>query len=166
MIAWLFPRRSIVCSVHERADHDANVVTRAEELVFLREGFSWLVAIFPPIGLLMRGAWLALLLYLVSASALVAGVGALGANPAIGVLAVIGLGIIFGFEVPAFERWRMARSGWDEIGVVSGADIDECERRFFDAWMSSPTLAPAPLPAIAAVPPRTGLLRRLFAARP
>lgn len=166
MIGLLFRPRNVVCSVHERPDHDANLVTRAEELVFLREGFSWLVALLPPIGLVMRGAWLALALYIVLASAIAGGLAALGANPVWSTLAVVGLGIIFGFEASAFERWRMARAGWDEIGVVSGADMDECERRFFDSWMASPMPAPAPLPEIAAVSSQAGLLRRLFAARP
>jgi hypothetical protein len=168
MIGLLFPRRNIVCSVHERADHDVNVITRAEELVFLREGFSLPVALLPPIGLAVRGAWLALGLYLVLAFAVLALLGAVGASGGLAAIVLVILGLIFAFEGPAIERWRMQRQGWNEIGVVSGADIEECERRFFDGWIEGETPK-------AALPVHSGhgvstspisQLRNLFSTRP
>jgi hypothetical protein len=164
MIHLLFRTGNVVCSVHEQADHDANVMTRGEELLFLREGFSWPVALFPPLGLLMRGAWLGLLIYVILASAILGGLEAIGVNAAWGLMALLGLGIILGFESPALERWRLSRSGWHEIAVVSGANIEECERRFFEGWMRAQ--APAATPTGVTEPRPVGLLRRLFAARP
>lgn len=164
MIGLLFPRRSIVCSVHEASHHGDNLLTRAEEMVFLREGFSWPVAIFPPLGLALRGAWLGLLVYAALAALLIGASTALGVNAGWAMFALIALGLVFGFEAPALERWRLSRSGWDEVGVVSGADMDECERRFFDAWMAGQAPVVTSTGDVGARP--VGLLRRIFSARP
>lgn len=163
MIGLLFPPRSVVCSVHERQDHAANVLLRADELIFLREGFSWPVAILPPVALLTRGSWVALAAYVVLASLALYALSLAGAEPAWSLLALVVLGVIFGFEASALERWTLARRGWDEVGVVSGADEAECERRFFDGWLP---LQPTSTAQSDNDPTQPSLLRRLFAARP
>lgn len=169
MIRFLFQSRSgVVCSVHESAEHATDLLQRAEELHFVRDGFSWLIALLTPIGLMMRGAWLALALYFAAVAMLLLAVSTLGLPAGLGVLLILAVGVVFGFEAATIERWSLGLFGWQEVGVVGGADIEECERRFFDAWLSAN--APKPLPPIAAH--STGsdrgpsLLRRLFASRP
>lgn len=162
-------RNGIVCSVHEHVDHVTDLLQRAEELRFVRDGFSWAIALFAPVALLFRGAWLALALYVVLAAASLSLLAALGVTSALSLLALLALGIVFGFEAAAIERWSLGRFGWSEVGVVGGADIEECERRFFDAWLAEK--APKPVASVAGpdqvtATPTSSSLRRLFAARP
>jgi hypothetical protein len=163
MIGLLLRRNDVVCSVHERPDHAAELEQRADELVFLRDGFSLPVAILPPVALIYRRAWLATLVYLALAASIVVGLDALGAGPAAYVLALLVLGIVFGFEAVNFERWSLNTFGWTEVGVVSGANFEECEIRFFNAWHPV-QYKPAALPGDASH--QLSMLRRLFAAGP
>lgn len=169
MIRYLFqPRGGVVCSVHESAEHATDLLQRAEELRFVRDGFSWLIALLTPFGLLMRGAWLALAIYCSAVAVLLLAVSSMGLPAGLGVLLVLAVGVVFGFEAATIERWSLGLFGWQEVGVVGGADMEECERRFFDAWL--PANAPKPLPPIDALSADTergpSLLRRLFASRP
>jgi len=159
-------RNGIVCSVHEHADHEVNVMDRAEGLRFVREGFSWAVALLAPFVLLLRGAWLALALYLVLATAISFVMTSFGATAMLTALAILALGIVFGFEAAAIERLSLSLLGWEEVGVVGGADMEECERRFFDAWLAEKTAKPLPAAAAPAPVQTSTMLRRLFAARP
>ena len=163
MIGLLLRRGDVTCSVHEGPDHVAELEQRADELVFLRDGFSWPVAILPPVALLFRRAWLALLLYLALAVTIVVGLDVIGAGPAAFALALLALGIIFGFESINFERWSLTHSGWNEVGVVTGRDVDECELRFFSTWRPA-TYKAAALPGDATH--QQNVLRRLFASGP
>jgi hypothetical protein len=33
------------------------------------------------------------------------------------------------------RRFTLSRRGWKNLGVVSGDDLEDAERRFFDAWL-------------------------------
>ena len=37
--------------------------------------------------------------------------------------------------VLAIERWFFDNKGWNTIGSVTGRNLAECERRFFEAWL-------------------------------
>lgn len=163
MIGLLLRRRTVVCSVHERPDHAADLQQRAAELVFLHDGFSWPVALFTPVALIVRRAWLATLVYLALSASIVVGLDAIGAGPGAYVLALLALGIIFGFEAVNFERWSLSAFGWNELAVVSGADTEECELRFFNNWRPA-LYRPTALPGDATH--QQNVLRRLFAAAP
>jgi hypothetical protein len=149
-----------VCTVHERHDHSPDPMDRAEDMTFVRDGFSWPVAIAAPIVLLARGAWLPLLAYLCAAVVMVSLISAVGLSPEWATLALLALNVIAAFEAPALERWLLQRRGWDEVGVVSGLDQADCERRFFDTWLRSQTGPSAAAVAAAASP--VSAIRRLF----
>ena len=136
-----------VYTVHESNDPPSDRSDRAEALRFVREGFSWSAAIFAPLWLLLRGFWLALLLYIVVVAALIFGTEALGGVGAeIQSLLLIALHVLVGFEADTIERWTLGRKGWQMIATVSGRDVVECERRFFDAWLpDQPLLRPETL---------------------
>ena len=53
------------------------------------------------------------------------------------------LNLLVGFEADSLERWSLDRRSWRMVGAVSGANYDECERRFFEGWV----------PAVAMVTP-------------
>lgn len=135
-----------VYTVHESKDPPSDRLDRAEALRFVRDGFSWGAAIFAPLWLLLRGFWLALLIYVAVAAVLAFGANALGLSGQIQSLIMLALHILLGFEADTIERWTLQRQGWEMIGTVSGRDVVECERRFFDSWLpDQPLLRPETL---------------------
>lgn len=149
-----------VCAVYERPDRRADVGTRADELAFVREGFSWPVALAAPLVLLMRGAWLALAGYAAAVVAVLLLSGLFGLSGALPAVLILTINFIFAFEAAALERWSLERSGWNELAVVSGSDQADCERRFFDTWLpqqSGPSAA-----AEAGAVSHVNAIRRLF----
>ena len=138
-----FPKSQKAYTIHERPDPPADRDDRAEELKFVREGFSFFAFLLPPIWMLVNRLWMVLFLY-----ALVAG----AAHGLITLLEVpehwryyltLGLNLLIGFEADVLRRWTLDRRGWRMVGAVSGANFDECERRFFEGWV----------PAVAVVTP-------------
>ncbi len=135
-----------VYTVHERSDPPADRYDRAEALRFVREGFSWPAALFAPLWMIVRGLWLALLLYIVLVALLSFGMRAIGVGDEIATLVFIGLNVLIGFEADTIERWTLARKGWQTVATITGQDAVDCERRFFDAWLpSQPMLRPETL---------------------
>jgi Protein of unknown function (DUF2628) len=119
-------------------------VDQAERLVFIRDGFAWTAWLFTPLWLLAKRAWLALLVYVVAAVALVLLARVLGLSGGASLLVLLAAQMIFGFEAEGLERWLLERDGWRMVGSVNGRSIEECERRFFDAWLPSQMMrAPA-----------------------
>ena len=135
-----------VYTVHESKDPPSDREDRAEALRLVRDGFSWPAALFTPLWLLMRGFWLALVIYLVVAGALRVASYRLGLDEEIQFLIMLAFHLLIGFEADTIERWTLKRRGWEQIATVSGRDVVECERRFFDAWLpDQPLLRPETL---------------------
>jgi hypothetical protein len=42
-----------------------------------------------------------------------------------------------GLEASTLERTWLSYRGWTELGTVAGRNLPECERRFFDSWLSA-----------------------------
>jgi hypothetical protein len=126
----------VVFTVFEPPSPAGDRIARAERLAFVREGFHWWAAITPPVWLLVKGLWLELIV-------LVAGAGALGwALETAGVpnnvisMIFLALQIVIGFEASTIEASALAWRGWRELGIVTGRDELECERRFFKDWLA------------------------------
>ena len=126
-----------VFSVHEPPHPSAGRVEQAEEMLFIKEGFSWSAAIFPPFWLAARSAWGALVGYFAVAAALIAGLAALNLGENWMCLAIIALNTFVGFEATNLQRWALDKAGWVDHGTVSGRTQEDCERRFFDLWLGS-----------------------------
>jgi len=125
----------VTYTVHEAPNPAADRVGRADELRFIKDGFSWLTAVVPPLGLAAKGLWRALVAYLVATMLLVLALQAIGTDPQWIGLASIALGLYLGFEVSTLERFMLDRAGWRMLGSVTGRNIAECERRFFETWL-------------------------------
>jgi Protein of unknown function (DUF2628) len=143
-----------VYTVHEppsRADAAANV----ERFAFVRDGFSWWAFLFAPLWMLRHRMWLVLVGYVVVAGAIEVPVRLSGAPAVATSLIGILLGLLVGLEAGTLRRFTLNRRGWKNLGVVSGDDLEDAERRFFDAWLqrkSSPSNGPpAPMPGLASV---------------
>jgi hypothetical protein len=139
-------------TVHEQPNPPADRIDRAEKVVFVKDGFSWMAALFAPLWMLVHRLWWALLGYVVL-SALLQGVEmALGLDENTAGLPVFALNLLVGFEADTLRRWTLDRKGWRTLGTVSGRNIEECERRFFDGWLpSQPIITPS---GGATAPPR------------
>lgn len=152
----------VVYTVHESPKPLADPLERAARLVFIKDRFHWLAAIFPAIWLLVKGMWWELVAYLVLIGALVGVLDILGATPAtVGIIVVI-VQIVFGFEAGALYRASLARRGWRMVGTVVGRNAAECDRRFFDAWL--PQLPSAPLSDVPATAANDGISSWIAAA--
>jgi hypothetical protein len=125
----------VVYTVYEPPHATGNPVDRALRLVFVKDGFQWLAALFPWVWLLFKGLWLEFLAFLVLAAGVTWGLQALGAPPSIESIPLLLLQIVFGFEAGWIQSLALERRGWRLLGTVTGRNEAECERRFFEGWL-------------------------------
>ncbi|MGE3871615.1 MAG: DUF2628 domain-containing protein [Parvibaculaceae bacterium] len=103
----------------------------ADDVVFLREGFSWWALFFPLPWLVIKGMWIVLLIALGVQFAIWALAEALGLGDAIRLILSLSINLILAFEGNNLLRWTYERRGFEELGLVHGDDQDEAECRFF-----------------------------------
>ncbi|WP_119270750.1 DUF2628 domain-containing protein [Taklimakanibacter deserti] len=103
----------------------------ADDVVFLREGFSWWALLFPLPWLVIKGMWIVLLVALGAQFAIWAIAEALGAGDMMRLIFSFAINLILAFEGNNLLRWTYERRGFEELGLVHGDDIDEAEYRFF-----------------------------------
>jgi hypothetical protein len=142
-----------VYTVHEPPLRAADVVPDPERFVFVREGFYVWAFLLATLWMLRHRMWLVLAIYVVVALGIEIGLRYAGVSGF--ALAIVGLLISFfvGIEASTLRRFTLARRGWKNVGVVSGDDLEDAERRFFDAWCRSRSSPRAPPPAAPALLP-------------
>src|SRR5271155_5543129 len=120
-----------VYTVHEPPLRAADARSDPERFVFVRDGFYVWAFLLTPLWMLWRRLWLVLLSYVVISVVLDAAMAAL-----------------VGFEASTLLHFTLRRRGWKNVGIVSGEDREDAERRFFDAWIRDAASRPnAPSPA-------------------
>lgn len=102
---------------------------RRGEALLLRDGFSWLAFLVPPLWLLWHRLWIeallaAMLLFAVSAAGEALGLGEAWA------LAGVPVSLWFGLEGQALRISALRRRGWREWGVVQADDRDDADLRY------------------------------------
>jgi Protein of unknown function (DUF2628) len=122
-------------TVHEPHPVAEDTDERATRLVFIKEGFALLAFVIPAVWLLLNRLWLALVLFIVVSVGLVALITSVGGSPAMAAWASFVLNLIFGFEARNIHRGVLARKGYEVIGVVTGRDLEDAERRFLSEWL-------------------------------
>jgi hypothetical protein len=148
-----------IYTVHEAADPPSDRFERAERLDFVKDGFSWMAALFAPIWMLVYRLWWPLLGYVVVIAVLSQLTDALSSRWT--TLALVAMHLLTGLEAGTLRRWQLARRGWRAVGSVTGRTADECERRFFDVWLPAQAV-------VVAVPggPAGGEARRALPSSP
>jgi hypothetical protein len=142
-----------IYTVHQPPLDSGPAAAEPYRWVFVRDGFSWWAFLLTPLWMLRHRLWLALAIYLVVSVALDAGLRALGASIFILVLAGLLVSLLAGLEAGTLRRFKLARRHWRNIGVVTGDDLEDAERRFFDAWLrKAPPRRPTPPTGAAASP--------------
>ncbi len=125
----------VTYTVHERADSVADVASRAESILFVRDGFAWLALFFPILWMLFYRMWLVLLAFLVVIAVLQAGLAAAGLGELLAGWVTLGASVLFAFQANDLRRWTLARRGYAFVGLVSGRNREECEMKFFESWL-------------------------------
>jgi hypothetical protein len=141
-----------VYTVHEPPQRFV-AVPDVERFAFVRDGFSFWAFLFGPLWMLRHRMWLVLIGYVVILGALEAMVRMFGGSVAIGGFISLLVSLLVGLEAGTLRRFALNRRGWKTIGVVSGDDLEDAERRFFDAWVrrpAVPAVTPAATPAVPA----------------
>jgi hypothetical protein len=144
-----------VYTVHQPPASPADPLPEAERIVFVRDGFSFWAFLFAPLWMLRHRMWLVLAGYI--AIVVLLGTLAIAVDASLGADLVIGLliSLLIGLEASTLRRLTLRRRGWVSAGIVSGDDVEDAERRFFDAWLrdsaarSAAAAPPAPPPATA-----------------
>jgi hypothetical protein len=122
-----------------------------DRFVFVRDGFSWWAFLLTPLWMLRHRLWRVLTVYVLALALIDAVLHVLGAST-FSILVVGALISLFvGLEAGTLRRFTLSGRGWRNVGVVSGHDAEEAERRFFDAWVrrtaaqrAAPPAPPAP----------------------
>jgi hypothetical protein len=157
-------------TVHQPPFDTGAAAAEPYRFVFVRDGFSWWAFLVTPLWMLRHRLWLALAVYLPVSAALDVGLRALGASVFMLVLAGLLISLLAGLEAGTLRRSKLARRHWRNIGVVTGDDVEDAERRFFDVWIrqaparrpASPPSAPALGSAAPAPPPAASGVIGLF----
>lgn len=110
---------------------DGEVIDPVTDVRFLRDGFSPAALIFGGLWFLWHRMWLVFGGYM-GLVLLLAGLVGLGfLHPVGATLLQSVLAIAVGLQATALRHWHMGRKGFSEIGVVTGANEDEAELRYF-----------------------------------
>lgn len=149
MMGWLSPKELSLQSftVHAPPGEKADRIERAEDLVFVKDGFSWLTAVAPPLGFLQQRLWLLAIVYIALVTALSLGLSKAGASEDWIAIIVLAINIYLGFEISSFKRWWLDLGGWEQIGSVNGKNEAECERRFYESWLPQQPIVALPTSA-------------------
>jgi hypothetical protein len=141
-----------IYTVHEPPLKRYDTAADPDRFIFVRDGFSWPAFLFGPLWMLRHRLWLVLLLYVSLMIGVEVGLRrlALPAEMAFMVGALIAL--LIGIEAGTLRRFKLARRGWSNVGVIVGDDREMAEQRFFDAWVRA---APEPWQLAAGPTPRT-----------
>ena len=124
-----------VYTVHEPPPRAGAAAPDVERFAFVRDGFSWWAFLLAPLWMLWHRMWLVLIGYVVVAAVIEIPVRMSGAPAFAASLIGILLGLLVGLEAGTLRRFTLNRRGWKNLGVVSGDDREDAERRFFDVWL-------------------------------
>lgn len=125
----------IAYTVYEPEELRGELLERADQVTFVREGFAWLALPFPVLWLLFHRMWLVLLAFLGLVVVLNLAAGLFAGGETIGGWMSLGLTVLLAFEANDLRRWTLERRGYRLAGTVSGRTRTECEQRFFTDWL-------------------------------
>jgi hypothetical protein len=151
-----------VYTVHEPPLRAADALADPERFVFVRDGFYAWAFLLTPLWMLWHRLWLVFVGYVVLSAVLDSALRLAGASALAITLVGLLISILVGLEAATLQRLALRRRGWRNVGVVSGDDVEDAERRFFDAWVRQaparsgpPSATTPPAPAATFTPPFT-----------
>lgn len=135
-----------VYTVYEPGEPAKSLDERADDIVFVKEGFTWLGFLLPPIWLLANRLWLELAVAFLVTGGIAAGLVGFGLGEQGPVVACLLLALIIGFEGNDLKRWRLERKDYVFLASVAGVNFEACEKQFFDAWLPHMAIIVGPSP--------------------
>jgi hypothetical protein len=140
-----------VYTVHEPPRRDDDTLAHVTRFRFVRDGFHFWAFLLAPLWMLWHRLWLELIAYALIVGGTTFALRRLGLDEGAGLGVALLLAVLIGVEASSLLRWKLARRGFDNLGVVVGEDLEDAERRFFDGWTDAPS-RPAPVASPAASP--------------
>ena len=146
-----------VYSVHEPPVRGPDPLPDAERFIFVRDGFYFCAFLFAPLWMIWRRMWLVLVGYVIVSAAVETALVALGASATLVSVVALLVSLLVGLEASTLRRFSLNRRGWRNVGIISGDDLEDAERRFFETWVHElPTPAALPAAQPPAPPPAPG----------
>ena len=121
-------------TIYEPGKPRSGLVARADDLVFVKDGFSLWAMIGSFFWLIYHHLWLPLIGFFVVLAGLLGLSQLFGASPDTGGILFLGLSIALGFLANDIRRAVLKRQQYVVIGAIAGHSKIECERRFFANW--------------------------------
>jgi Protein of unknown function (DUF2628) len=142
-----------VYTVHEPPLRAADVLADPDRFVFVRDGFYVWAFLLTPLWMLWHRLWVVFIGYIVFSAVLESALKFAGASAAVIALVSLLISFLIGLEAGTLRRLTLRHRRWRNVGVVSGDDLEDAERRFFDTWLRrAPAQAASPAPAGPAAP--------------
>jgi len=147
-----------VYTVHEppRRNSDDDMLEHAGRFSFVRDGFHVWAFLLAPFWMLRHRLWIEFILYVLIVAGTTFALRRLGIEASAGGWVALLTAILVGMEASSLRRWKLARRGYEQVGIVVGDNVEDAERRFFDGWVDLPERAgngPAPAPQSPFGPP-------------
>ena len=121
-------------TIYEPEEVKKDLVVRADELVFIKDGFAGWAMIGSVFWMIYHRLWLPLIGFIVGFGLLTGLANLFGASPEAGGVLFIGLSIAFGFLANDIRRLILEKDNYKMVGAIAGPTQIECERRFFECW--------------------------------
>jgi hypothetical protein len=144
-----------VYSVYEPPDKAPEVLTRAEALAFVKEGFSWPALLVPGLWLLYQRMWLEFVLFVVLFVVLGWLLGQSDQGQALFGWISLGIVVLFAAEANDLRRAALERRGWREVGVAIGQSREAAEFSFFRSWLPEQERSSRERPLVTDAPRQT-----------
>ena len=121
-------------TVYEPGDFKKDLLERADDIVFVKDGFSWWAALIPLLWMIYHRMWLPLAGFFVAATLVQILAYLIGVPQESVGLIFMGLSLAFGFLANDIRREMLERQNYRLAGSIAGHSQLDCERRFFDNW--------------------------------
>ncbi len=121
-------------TIYEPLHPQKELLARADELIFIKDGFSFWAMIGSVFWMIYHHLWIPLIGFFIAIGLLAALAHLFGAAPGADVILFVGLSIALGFLANDIRRAVLERQQYHMIGTIAGHTKIECERRFFSNW--------------------------------
>ncbi len=148
-----------IFTVHAPVNYGTDARTSHDKVVFVRDGFYVWAFLAALIWLIWHRLWLALFAYVAISVAAEIAFKWIGLGVASRLVIMFVVALLMGFEAGTLRRWKLSRGKWRQLAVISAANEEEAERRFFDRWTQpeprrdvgqTPALHPLPRASLSA----------------
>src|SRR4051794_6054274 len=107
-----------VYTVHEPPRRDDDALAHTSRFRFVRDGFHFWAFLLAPLWMLTHRLWLEFIVYALIVGGITFALRRLGIAESAGLLIALLLAIFVGLEASSLLRWKFARRGFENLGVV------------------------------------------------